>query len=198
MNNELKIFENEQFGKVRVILINNEPWFVGKDVAEVLGYTTLQRMYDHVDKEYKKKIDPQNVEFTSLCENGTPLESNPNVRTLVIINESGLYDAIFGSILPVAKKFRKWVTSEVFPSIRKNGMYATDELINNPDLLIQVATKLKEEKEKNKKLEEENKEMKPKAEFYDTVTESDTTIDMAKVSNFIIILSWIYSKIFFI
>ena len=92
MSKEIQIFENEEFGQVRGILIDGEPYFVGKDVAKILGYTTLQRMYDHVEKEDKKKIDPQSTEFTGLCENGTTLESNPNVRTLVIINESGLYE----------------------------------------------------------------------------------------------------------
>lgn len=145
--NDIQIFNNEQFGQVRVITKDGEPWFVAKDVATILGYTTLQRMYDHVDQEDKTNIDPQSELYQGLCVNGTTLEPNPNVRILTIVNESGLYDSIFGSKLPTAKKFKKWVTSDVLPSIRKHGMYATDELINNPDLLIAAATKIKEERQ---------------------------------------------------
>lgn len=144
--NDIQIFNNEQFGEVRVITKDGEPWFVAKDIASTLGYTTLQRMYDHVEQDDKMNIDPQSKLYQGLCGNGTTLEPNPNVRILTIINESGLYDSIFGSKLPSAKKFKKWVTSDVLPSIRKHGMYATDELINNPDLLIAAATKIKEER----------------------------------------------------
>ena len=80
-------------------------------------------MYDHVYKEDKINIDPQSKQYQGLCENGTTLEPNPNVRILTIINESGLYSAIFGSKLPSAKKFKRWVTSKVLPSIRKTGSY---------------------------------------------------------------------------
>ena len=113
MKNELKIFENEAFGKVRVIEINNEPWFVGKDVAEILGYSdTFGALKKHVDQE-----DRQN------CQNSS-FESN---RGLTIINESGLYALILSSKLPVAKQFKRWVTSEILPAIRKNGSYSVNQ-----------------------------------------------------------------------
>nr|DAL15843.1 MAG TPA_asm: repressor domain protein [Caudoviricetes sp.] len=132
----IQIFKNEQFGQVRVITKDGEPWFVGKDIAEVLGYlNTKDAIATHVYEEDKKIIQRS--------ENAT-LEI-PN-RGLTIINESGLYSLILSSKLPQAKKFKKWVTSDVLPSIRKHGMYATDELINNPDLLIAAATKIKEER----------------------------------------------------
>lgn len=113
MKNELKIFENEAFGKVRVIEKNNEPWFVGKDVAEILGYSdTFGALKKHVDQE-----DRQN------CQNSS-FESN---RGLTIINESGLYALILSSKLPVAKQFKRWVTSEILPMIRKTGSYSVNQ-----------------------------------------------------------------------
>lgn len=125
-NNKLIIFNNENFGVIRTLTINEEPYFVAKDLAAALGYTTLQRMYDHVDKEDKQNIDPQNKQYQGLCENGIILEPNQNIRRLTIINESGLYSAIFGSTLPEAKAFKRWVTSEVLPTIRKTGCYITE------------------------------------------------------------------------
>lgn len=128
----IQVFSNEQFGQVRVTTKDNEPWFVGKDIAEVLGYSnTAKAIRDHVDIEDK------------LSERIVLSGQN---REVILINESGLYSLILGSKLPSAKKFKKWVTSDVLPSIRKHGMYATDELINNPDLLIAAATKIKEER----------------------------------------------------
>ena len=157
--NEIKIFQNEQFGRVRTLEIENEPYFVGKDVAEILGYTnTRKALIDHVDEEDKTSNETLRV-------NGT---------NLTLINESGLYSLILKSKLPQAKQFKRWVTNEVLPSIRKHGLYATDELLDNPDFLIEAITKLKEEREKNlklqainSKLEVENEIMQPKAEYFD-------------------------------
>lgn len=117
--NELKIFENEEFGQVRTILINNEPWFVGKDVASALGYSnTRDALATHVMKEDKNTV---------VISDGK--RGNPNQ---VVINESGLYALIFGSKLESAKCFKHWVTSEVLPSIRKTGGYVdNDELFIN-------------------------------------------------------------------
>lgn len=130
--NDIQIFKNEQFGQVRVITKDGEPWFVGKDVAGVLGYSDTNKAISmHVDIEDKLN---------------DKMESRLGQRGGWLINESGLYSLIMSSKLPSAKKFKKWVTSDVLPSIRKHGMYATDELINNPDLLIAAATKIKEER----------------------------------------------------
>lgn len=127
--NELQIFENEEFGEIRTVTINNEPWFVGKDVATALGYkNTKDAIISHVDDEDKTVI--QRSEIATL-ENHIPedvLPMNfvsaeiPN-RGLTTINESGLYALIFGSKLETAKKFKHWVTSEVLPSLRKTGSY---------------------------------------------------------------------------
>lgn len=133
MNNQLEIFKNEEFGEVRVSIIDNEPWFVGRDIAEVLGYSRpAKAILDHVDDEDKDEVPIQ--------------DSIGRMQKTPVINESGLYGLVLSSKLPEAKKFKRWVTSEVLPSIRKNGMFAVDELLDNPDLLIATATKLKEER----------------------------------------------------
>ena len=166
MNNQLQIFKNDEFGQVRGILINDEPYFIGKEVATVLGYIdTKSAISDHVDKEDRTIIQKGQIATLEI----------PN-RGLTIINESGLYSLILSSKLPNAKKFKRWVTSEVLPSIRKYGMYATDELLDDPDLLMKVATKLKEEKAKNKALEEEKKMNAPKVIFADAVSTSKSSI----------------------
>lgn len=157
---ELKIFKNVQFGKVRILEIENEPYFVGKDVAEILGYSdTNQAIRMHVDED-----DKLTSSFNGSGQN----------RQMYVINESGLYSLILKSKLPQARQFKRWVTNEVLPSIRKHGLYATDELLDNPDFLIEAITKLKEEREKNlklqainSKLEVENEIMQPKAEYFD-------------------------------
>ena len=113
MNNQLQIFENDEFGQVRGILINDEPYFVGKDVAEILGYSnTPKAIRDHVDDEDK------------LTERIVLSGQN---REVIVINESGLYSLILSSKLPNAKKFKRWVTSEVLPHIRKTGSYANNQ-----------------------------------------------------------------------
>ena len=168
--NELKIFKNEAFGEIRTVEIGGEPWFVGKDVTEILGYANPSKaLSDHVDEEDKLN----NESLSSLGQRGGWL-----------INESGLYSLILSSKLPTARAFKRWVTSEVLPSIRKHGLYATDELLDNPDLIIQMASKLKEEREARKALEVENDAMKPKALFADAVSASHTSIlvgDLAKL-----------------
>lgn len=127
---ELQIFKNEQFGQVRMVEIEGQPWLVGKDVADILGYQNGSRDINrHVDEE-----DRQNYQ------NGTF-----GNRGVIIINESGLYSLILSSKLPQAKEFKRWVTSEVLPSIRKHGMYATDQLLNDPDLAIAAFQALKAE-----------------------------------------------------
>lgn len=147
---------------VRTVIINNEPYFVGKDVAEILGYTnSRQALKNHVDEDDKG---------VSKCD--TP----GGKQDLVIINESGLYSLILSSKLPQAKEFKRWVTSEVLPTIRKNGMYATDELLDNPDFAIATLQKLKEEREAKKQLEAQIEADRPKVIFSDAVSASHTSI----------------------
>lgn len=111
--NEIQIFNNEEFGKIRTVTIDSEPWFVGKDVALALGYSdTKSAIQDHVDTEDKRIIQKGQIATLEI----------PN-RGMTIINESGLYSLIFGSKLDSAKRFKHWVTSEVLPAIRKSGSY---------------------------------------------------------------------------
>ena len=161
--NELKIFENTEFGQVRTVTIDNEPWFVGKDVADALGYSdTNKAVAMHVEEEDKKLNDKSSSSFGQ--------------RGATLINESGLYALIFGSRLESAKRFKHWVTSEVLPAIRKHGAYAVDELLNNPDMAIKAFTALKEERERNKLLQADNARMKPKEIFADAVAASKQSI----------------------
>ena len=169
--NELKIFKNSEFGEIRTVEIGGEPWFVGKDVAEVLGYSKARNAIStHIDDEDKKDA---------------PIQGDlGGVQNMTIINESGLYSLILSSKLPTAKKFKRWVTSEVLPSIRKHGLYAKEELLDNPDIAIAAFKALKEEREARKALEAENKQMQPLALFAKSVSASDTSIligDLAKL-----------------
>lgn len=160
---ELQIFKNEQFGQVRMVEIEGQPWLVGKDVAEILGYAKpLDAISRHVDEDDSVKY--------GLTDN------LGRTQNTIIINESGLYSLILSSKLPQAKEFKRWVTSEVLPSIRKYGMYATDQLLNDPDLAIAAFQALKAERTKNKELEVQNSklqteldEMKPKADYVDVM-----------------------------
>lgn len=172
--NQLQNF-NFNGAQVRALTIDNEPYFVGKDIAEILGYkNTSKAILKHVDEEDKQILKSQN---------GT-LENIPN-RGMQIINESGLYSLIISSKLPSAKQFKHWVTSEVLPAIRKHGAYMTDQkafdVVHNEsglaDLLQQAADQLKQK-------DIQIAEMKPKALFADAITESDTSIlvgDLAKI-----------------
>lgn len=171
---ELKIFESPEFGTVRTVTINGEPWLVGRDVAEALGYSNPRKaISDHVDAEDRG---------VTKCDTlGGPQE-------MTIINESGLYALVLSSKLPKAKEYRRWVTSEVLPSIRKHGLYATAEtaerLLSDPDFVIRLFTEIKAEKEMRQKLEAEAAANAPKVLFADSVEASKTSIlvfDLAKL-----------------
>lgn len=168
--NDLEIFKNENFGEIRIVRIDGEPYFVGKDVARVLGYSNTRDALN-------KRVDEEDKEVANCDTLGGSQE-------MTIINESGLYSLVLSSKLPTAKKFKHWITSEVLPSIRKHGMYAVDDLLNDPDLAIKAFTALKEEKERNKVLQEDNDRMRPKEVFADAVATSHTSIligDLAKL-----------------
>ena len=179
MDNNIKVFENSEFGKVRTVILNDEPWFIGKDVTDILGYQNGSRDINrHVDED-----DRQNYQ------NGT-FESN---RGMAIINESGLYSLILSSKLPTAKKFKRWVTSEVLPSIRKHGAYMTEDTIKKamaePDFIIKLATELKKEQEQNKQLTETCSqqqqvigELKPKADYVDKILKSNSLVTITQIA----------------
>lgn len=170
---ELQIFNFED-SQIRTLAINDEPWFVGKDVAVVLGYSNPQKaIRDHVDEEDRTVND-------SFTVNGTKG---------VLVNESGLYSLIISSKLPTAKKFKRWVTSEVLPAIRKHGAYAVDQLLDDPDLAIKAFTALKEERAKRKALESKTlvqaqqiQELQPKASYYDVVLNCKDLISIGQIA----------------
>ena len=150
MKNELTIkdfFKDNEFKSVRIMTDKDgEPWFVGKDVSKVLGYKETANMRKLLNKKNYMEIDPQNIDYTRFVRLGTPVEPNKNIRRMLLINESGLYEAIFGSNQENAKRFKRWVTHEVLPSIRKYGGYVTDqrtkEMIDDPDKIIEIAKKM--------------------------------------------------------
>ena len=179
MDKQITVFASDKFGDVRIVQIGNEPWFVGKDICDILGYQNGSRDINrHVDEE-----DRQNYQ------NGT-FESN---RGLTIINESGVYALILSSKLPQAKEFKRWVTHEVLPSIRKHGAYLTDnaleEALTSPDFLIKLATQLKEEKEARLKAEQKTIEqektievLKPKADYTDMILKNNSLVTITQIA----------------
>lgn len=156
---------------VRTVTVNDTPYFVGKDVAEILGYAKARNaLSTHVDSEDALK-------WGVMDELGRKQETT-------IINESGLYSLILSSKLPQAKEFKRWVTSEVLPTIRKNGMFATDELLDNPDFAIATLQRLKEEREAKKLLEAQIEADRPKVLFADAVSASKSSCligELAKI-----------------
>lgn len=170
--NEIRVFEHEKFGKVRAVVIDGKPWFVAKDVAVILGYNNPRdavRNHVYDDDKGVEKID-------------TP----GGKQKFTIVNESGIYSLIFGSRKTDAKEFKHWVTSEILPSVRKYGFYATDDVLeqflNDPDMAIGVFSKLKEEREKVRRLECENKELSEKCSYLDLITRSPDAVPITVIA----------------
>lgn len=170
--NELQIFENSEFGSVRTVDIDGKPYFMASDVAKALGYA--------------RPNDAVSAHCRATVKHSTPISGK--IQEVNFIPEGDIYRLVIKSQLPTAERFERWVFDEVLPSIRRNGMYATDKVIDqildNPDFGIELLTKLKEEKARNKALEEENQRMKPKEIFADAVSVSDTAIligELAKI-----------------
>lgn len=177
--NELQIFKSPEFGQVRTVTIDDEPWLVGKDIATALGYAnTRKALNDHVDDEDKGV---------------TKCDTLGGAQEMTVINESGLYSLVLSSKLPTAKRFKHWITSEVLPAIRKHGAYMTPEKIEeallNPDTLIRLATELKAEREARKHAELEAAsakqvigELKPKADYTDRILASKGTVTTTAIA----------------
>lgn len=169
--NELQTFNFEDL-PVRTLIVDKEPYFVGKDVAEVLGYKrTADAIREHVELEDKGV---------------GKIQTPGGKQNVTIVNESGLYSLIFSSKLENAKRFKRWVTSEVLPSIRKHGIYATDNVIEqtlrDPDYIINVLTEYKKEKEHNLLLQQQVGELKPKADYYDQILKSKKLITVNAIA----------------
>ncbi|AJK27772.1 phage antirepressor KilAC domain-containing protein [Paenibacillus larvae] len=166
--NQLQVF-NFTGKDVRVIMKDGHPWWVAKDVCGVLEIKNNRDALSRMDEDEKGVVS---------------IDTLGGAQQMQVLNESGLYSLVLSSRKPESKKFKRWVTHEVLPAIRKTGMYATDELLDNPDLLIQAATKLKEEREARRQLEAQVKSDKPKVLFADAVSASKTSIligELAKI-----------------
>lgn len=162
--NNMQVFENERFGNVRVTTIDNEPWFVAADVCKAL----------EIEPTATRRLDDDEKNTLRLTQ-GT--SGNPNVT---VVNESGLYSLVLGSRKPEAKAFKRWVTHDVIPTIRKHGVYMTPDALEkallSPDYLLKVVTALKNETDKRKALEQQVERDKPKVILADAITESDDSV----------------------
>lgn len=169
---DIKIFENEKFGEVRVKEKDGQIWFVGKDIAEILEYSNQNgAISTHVDEEDK-----------GIAKCDTP----GGKQNMTIINESGMYSLVLSSKMPKAREFKRWVTSEVLPSIRKHGAYATEEtidrMINNPDFGIELLSQLKQEREEKKKLVGKINQLKPKADYTDKILNNKGLVTITQIA----------------
>lgn len=189
MSNELQNFSfNGQ--KVQVIMMENEPYFLGKEVAVILGYKNERdALSRHVDEEDVKTLKYKACRETRQAE----LWEGNDFSDKKLINESGLYSLILSSKLPSAKKFKRWVTNEVLPSIRKHGAYMTEEtveeILTNPDTIIKLATQLKEERLAHQKTKEEKlmveqqlSEAKPKVTYYDIILQNPSLVSITQIA----------------
>lgn len=176
---KLEVFKNEKFGEIRVLEVNNIIWFVGKDIAESLGYSnTKKAIADHIDFE-DKIMGEQNV---------TPYitDSLGRKQYPTLINESGIYSLVFGSKLKQAKEFKKWVTKEVLPAIRKTGIYMTDSvwnnLMNDPTKFGEMLIEYGKVREENKRLNKTIEEQAPKVEYTEKVLASDNLLTVTQIA----------------
>lgn len=170
--NQLQVFNNEEFGQVRTVVQGEDVWFVAKDVCDVLEIVNATRSLSRLDED-----ELHSMKVTDSL--GRPQETN-------VINESGLYSLIMTSRKPQAKAFKKWVTSEVLPSIRKHGAYMTDQVleqaVTNPDFAIGLLTKLKEEKEKLAAAQQQIVQQQPLVTFAEACMQSNQTLKVGEVA----------------
>ena len=164
---DLQVFANDLFGNIRATIINNEPWFVAADIANALAYSETSVMLRRLDSEDMMKLAPTKIVGT-----------NSMSRSLTVINESGLYESIFGSKLPSAKQFKRWVTSEILPQIRRTGGYIPVEMSDDDITIMVKAHQIMERtlQLKDKIIESKSKALQiaePKAEKYDKLINAE-------------------------
>jgi len=175
--NKLKIFNNDEFGKVRVVLVDCDPTFVAKDICDILDLGNTSEAMRRIKNRWVRKVEVPHP------------QSKTKAMEVNSVTEAGLYKLVMRSNKPEAEDFTDWIAEEVLPSIRKYGMYAKDEILDNPDLLIEVATKLKQEKEERKRLEVQNRkkdriigELKPKADYTDQILQSKSVVTITQIA----------------
>ena len=167
----IQVFNSADFGSIRALAIDNEPWFVASDIAKALGYRMASDMTRRLDDDEK----------------GTRSMRTPSgEQDMTIISEAGMYSAILGSKLPEAKAFKRWVTHDVLPSIRRHGMYATpqtvEQMLNDPDTMIATLKALKAERQRTQALIEDNARLLPKATMYDVAIEAEGTMSITEAA----------------
>ena len=170
----LQVFDSEDFGSIRALTIDSEPWFVASDIAKALGYRMASDMTRRLDEDEK----------------GTRSMRTPSgEQDMTIITEAGMYNAILGSKLPEAKAFKRWVTHDVLPSIRSHGMYATpqtvEQMLNDPDTMIATLKALKAERQRANALMEDNARLLPKATMYDVAIEAEGTMSVTETARYL-------------
>jgi len=173
------VFRNPQFGQIRTVLRGDEPWFVAADVCRALEVNNSRDAVARLDGDEKTA-----VVLTDTSSNGVIQK-----RAMTLVSESGLYSLVLGSRKPEARLFKRWITHEVLPSIRKHGIYTIDQLLDNPDLLIASLQKLKAERERANHAEELAaaqglliEEMEPKATYYDLVLSSTNAVPITMIA----------------
>ncbi|WP_018249820.1 phage antirepressor [Orenia marismortui] len=174
---DLQIFNNDEFGKIRVVTIDNEPSFVAKDVCNILDLGNTSEAMRRIKNRWVRKVEVPHP------------QSKTKTMKVNSVTEAGLYKLVMRSNKPEAEDFTDWIAEEVLPSIRKHGMYAKDEILDNPDLLIEVATKLKNEREERKRLEVQIRkkdqligELKPKADYTDTILKNKSLVTITQIA----------------
>lgn len=187
MNNGLEIFSSDVFGNVRVFKDNLEKvWFVASDVSNTLGYARANNMYKVISDKNKKEINPHNSESVANAglrlNVGIQIETNENIKRLVLISESGLYQAIFGSKLPSALEFQEWVTDEVLPTIRKTGSYSVAKEYNLPTTYLEALEQLVLIEKEKQVLTQKIDEQAPQIEYLHNVVNSEGSLTVTQIA----------------
>lgn len=207
MENKMEVFNNEVFGSVRTLIYEDVVWFVAKDISQILGYKETANMRKLIEREDYREINPQSFDAAGFVQNGmSRFEPNPNVKRMLLVNESGLYQAIFNSTLPEAKAFKRWITHDVLPSIRKHGGYiAGQEAMDDMELLsraVLLANSVIEEKQQVIESQQKQiKKMDPKAKYYDALVAIDHLTNFRDTAKLLglgqkIFIDWLLAKKF--
>lgn len=173
-DNSLQVFSNEDFGQIRILAINDEPWFVAKDVCDALGLSNSRQALARLDDDEKGVISNDTL---------------GGVQQMATVSEAGLYGLVLSSKKPEAKAFKRWVTHDVLPSIRRHGVYATpqtvEDMLADPDTMIMTLRALKAERQRAQALMEDNARMLPKSVAYDAIIDTDGTMTVTQAARYL-------------